>query len=29
MDDTYEDIEEYSPGKEHKILTVFDDTVAC
>ena len=28
MDDIYENIEEYNPNKEHKILIVFDDRIA-
>ena len=28
MDDIYKNIEEYSPNKKEKILTVFVDTIA-
>ena len=28
MDDIYENIEEYNPNKEKKILNVFDDMIA-
>ena len=28
MDDIYQNIEEYNPGKKRKILIVFDDKVA-
>ena len=28
MDDVFQNIEEYNPGKEHKILIVFDDMIA-
>ena len=27
MQDVYKNIEEYNPGKEHKILIVFDDMI--
>ena len=28
MDNTYKNIEEYSPNKNRKLLTVFDDVIA-
>ena len=28
MQDVYKNIDEYNAGKEHKILTVFDDMIA-
>ena len=28
MQDVYKNIEDYNPGKEHKILIVFDDMIA-
>ena len=28
MQDIYKNIEDYNPGKNHKILTVFDDMIA-
>ena len=28
MQDVYENIEEYNPGKNHKVLTVFDDLIS-
>ena len=28
MDDIYQNIEEYNPGKKRKILIVFDDKAA-
>ena len=27
MQDVYKNINEYNPGKKHKILIVFDDTI--
>ena len=29
MNDTYENIEEYNPNKERKVLILFDDTIAA
>ena len=29
MNDTYENIEEYNPNKEHKVLILFNDTIAA
>ena len=28
MDDIYKNIDNYNPGKEHKVLIVFDDMIA-
>ena len=28
MDDIYKNIEEYNPNEKHKILIVFNDTIA-
>ena len=28
MQDAYKNIEDYNPGKKHKVLTVFDDLIA-
>ena len=28
MQDVYKNIEDYNPGKKHKILIVFDDMIA-
>ena len=28
MQDVYKDIEDYNPGKKHKVLIVFDDMIA-
>ena len=28
MDDVYENIDDYNPNRQRKILTVFDDTIA-
>ena len=29
MNNTYENIEEYNPNKEHKVLILFDDTITA